>query len=177
MAVAGARITAFLKTVADASADLLMKIAYGTPGSEVMYPESTPDNQTTTRAQDTGELYSSVVIPGLIAQVGAEMDRAACIWAWVQTNGAGVAPTIPVGHTNVASASKNEVADTLQITLSPAYVSGYFCTMTVAQPGSIYIPVNTLIDSAHFAFAFYDEAGSVLNINDLTVLVFACGQV
>ena len=177
MAVASARITAFLKSVADAGSDLLAKIAYGTPGSYVAFPESTPENEAVTGPRETGQVYPGVVIPGLLDQVGAEMDRAACVWAWIGTGATGVAPAALAGHINIASVSKNEPANTLMVTLSIPYLSGYYCHMTAVQPGKPYLPVNTWIDSTHFAFEFDTIAGGVHSINNLSVLAFACGQV
>jgi len=176
MAVAAARITAFLKAVADAGADLLAKIAFGTPGSQVVYPEATPDNQATTGARDTGSVYPGVVIPGLLAQIGAEMDKAACIWAAIGTEGVGGSPVF-VSHPNVLSVAKDEVADSLRVNLDPGFTTGNFFWIML-MPQVLSVPVIGASGTDFFYCQFYNPTtGVIIPINNRLVYAFACGQV
>jgi len=178
VAVASARITAFLKAVADAGADLLAKIAYGTPGSYVAFPESTPENEAVTGPRETGQIYPGVVIPGLLDQVGAEMDRAACVWACIDAMPSGTPPVILGKHTNVLSASKVEISCEITVNLSPAYLAAdFFYMMWLVKYGFAAIPIFTTQTSASFAGYFVDLTGNSIDINNKVVLAFACGQV
>lgn len=175
MAVAAARITSFLKAVADAGADLLAKIAFGTPGSQVVYPEATPDNQAITGARDTGQVYLGAVIPGLLTQIGAEMDRAACAWAYINTNQTGVAPTLVAGHTNVSSVTKDEALNILTVHLDIPYATAtyFFAITAIGFPNvtQCNIPVGS-----SFSGCLLDMAGAIISINNRTVMAFSCGQ-
>lgn len=178
MAVAYARIKLAIETAIDAGSDLLKKVLLGTPGSYVQYPEPTVENQWVTNSRETGGIWEGDLIPTLFTYLGSELDMAACIWAKIETNGVGQAPTFLGQHTNVTSASKDEVANTVTVSLSPAYVDAdsYIC-WGCQVGGSFAIPRIAVQGASSFAVQFTDGAGVPVGINSRTLLIFACGQV
>lgn len=175
MAQAYARIKAAIQAAVDLGTNLLDKISLGTPGSKVLYPTGPTNPLQIT--WDTGGVWSNTsgnIIDWVLSYIGKEHDRALPIWAEVHTDGAAVAPSI-TADTGFASVAKNEVTDTITLTLSTAYAnSNYFIWAYIYNAGSLTI-VN-LQAVGEFTLSFVDHAGVTLDINNRDIQIFCSGQ-
>ena len=175
MAQAYARIKAAIQAAVDVGTDVLDKISLGTPGSKILYPTgATVPLQMT---WDTGGVWSNPsgnIIDWVLRYIGIDFDRALPLWAEISTNPTLVAPTI-TSSTGFASVTKDEVNDSLTLTLTTPYANGYFfATGGVDNLAAIPLMFNRV--PGGFSVTFRSHAGLTVTINKLTVSVFCCGQ-
>jgi len=168
-----------IKALCDAGSQLL-KIALGSVAYED-YPD--PDDSALgadfeylgkTRTQ-MGQGWNS---PSLWEQVleylGTYLDRNDSVWARINTQGTGVAPTI-LNNWGVSAVTKNEAGDYLDLTLSPGYSDAYG-VFTASTLSVVSIPVFSSITATTLRVKFYDYDGVVIAINSQDVMISGCGK-
>jgi hypothetical protein len=175
MAVSFARLQGMIQTAADSASNLLQKIILGTPGSAAMFPSGDPIDEHVARPQDTGQLWSGELVPPILTQLGIELDSAMVAWALIDTRGTGLSVDIRAGR-HVASATKNEVNNTLTINLDPAYTSANYVGVARVWNEHFIDRMGTQI-AASCSFSFYNTVSALQTINDRLVMFLACGQV
>lgn len=168
-------LTALLKTNADASSDNLEKVLLGTPGSSLMYPSTAADDSLVADSIEQGRMWEeSPFLPALLEALGQLLDGFLITWGYISTMGAGIAPVVN-GHHNVASASKNEPADTITVTIDTNYDSAYYAVFA-SSLGSLHIPLISGLAAGSFSVAVYDDAGVLQDINMRNITVVCFGQ-
>ena len=170
------RLKAAIQASADISADLLETVLLGTPGTQVEFPSSDPDDEGIASATDVGQLWGGSLVPPLLRHLGLEMDAALPTWAYIETNKTGVAPDLKAGR-NVNAVSKSEVTDYIQADFAPAFSTTYYA-VTGSIEGMLAPTVVHIfgMGPAYVRLQFYDLTGALLDINTKYVMILAMGQ-
>lgn len=168
------RLVAALKATADAGSDALQKILYGTPGSYVQYPTADPTDEES-QTYDTGRYWSGSDLPPLLTEIGAELDRAMLAWGYINTNATGVAPTVVAGSF-ISSATKNEGSKRVTVNFSPEFANANYFVTAQLYLGLAALPDVQSQAVGNAVLRWYDDAGAAIDVNNLVVLVLACGQ-
>lgn len=170
MAAGYSRLRAALRATADALGGLF-KIVLGTPGSYVQYPAAgTPESE----ARETGSAWVGYLLPFLLAEIGKDIDSVWAPWCHTWTNTAGNPPNIN-DHTGIASVTKDEVANTITVTLSPVMVNNRY-TVVARVENQVFVDEVTAISASSFTIRFSDTAAAVQNINNRMVMIQIRGQ-
>ncbi len=165
-----------IHTVADVAADLLHRVLLGTPGSTLMYPSDSPDDQYTAKAYNRGELWSGIMLPNVLTPIGNELDTFMITWADITTD-VFANPAVLNANRNVASVTKNTGNDSITVTFIDPYTTGqYYVNAGMVGLLSVIEITNRSVGSVTFRL-WNDLAGNnPMNINERTVIVFICGR-
>lgn len=181
MASAYDRIKAAIQAAADGASDLLQTVLLGTPGSQVVYPSDSVEDEDVAQTVDTGGYWDGQFLPPVLQQVGAELDQALNIgsvaWAFINTGGAGGSPTV-ANSGRVSGATKNEPSDYIEVTFDPGFDSAaYFVSANVFGPFSLAYDKIIVMSSNTVQIQMIDPSTMLaMDINNLSIMVLACGN-
>jgi hypothetical protein len=187
-----ARMKVALEAAGDAAGGLL-KVLYGTTGDLEEYPTGV-ENEVVKASLATGALWEGLFLPDMLQAVGSELDDNAdnldtnvtaiqntinagfINWAYVYTAPSGNTPSVSDGR-NVASASKNESTDYIQLNFSNDYDSAtYFAIAMLIDVSTPAIPQLYALNASYVRFRFISHAGAVLDINNRYLVAATVGQ-
>ena len=174
MAAGYARIRDTIRSYTDGLGSIA-RIVLGTPGAFVQYPAPTTSSGES-KSRATGAAWTGYIVPYILMWIGADIDSIWAPWAHVYTNKTGVPPTIN-DHTGIASVSKDEVLNTITVTLNPSMVNNRYAI--VARPeGAVLIDEVLTINPGDFTLRFNNTAAPpvVQTINDRMVMIQVRGQ-
>lgn len=176
-------IVAYLKTAADAGSDKLEKLIWGTPGTQLYYPDDTVEDMELNKALDVGSAWAGQVFPPLIEAIAASIDgggaaglrMAHCA---LTTNADGVAPTLQ-NAVGVSGVTKTSASDYITVSFDPAFddaryfVWAHFRVEDTPVPTMSW-PGNMAAGSTRIYF--YDADGVLLDIDGRNVSLTAVGM-
>jgi len=172
------RLRAALETAADIAGGVL-KIALGTPGKFVLWPDPAED---TSRSYDSGGIWipidSTIVL--ILQKIAAELDVITAEldsrpWAKISTNGTGMLSTITAGK-GVESVVKDEQGNTITVTLDTPYSSANWIPMGCDLSGS-YLTTGQVASAADTTIIVVYALGVQQDINNRTIGFFGAGVI
>lgn len=169
MAQAYDRIKAAIQNAAD-SIGSLTKIVLGDPdGTTLKYPE-----EPWGRIYSVGALWGTIVIPQILAKVGAEIDRCGACWCQVDTKATGQSPAYE-DKEGFDTVTKTEISDRLNLTLDPAFSNTYYHVSATCLEENFNCRVTKTSASA-FYLVFHDMDGNNVTINDRKISIACFGS-
>ena len=177
-------LAAAIQAAADATGNVSMRAGLGAPGQTLLFDDAAFPSSPSTEASGQAWTGTPSAQIEIMRGIGNVLERG-YRWAEITTNGAAVAPTVVRGH-GISAATKDEGADTLTLTLTPAAATAPIALAVLAGVTSLYFleVVSRAVGSVVLAWRgltvdFVGETVSYprLDINSRTVLVAVIGEV
>lgn len=147
--------------------DTLHQISLGTTGNVVLF---------NAESKATGKAHAVPgFLDGLLKIIGEHLDNQYTVWAHVTTNATGVAPTLTDSF-GIASVTKFEAFESLQLDFTTDYDTATSHTPLAILLTTVGFAVNVGQSDDDMTFSFYDDTGTIIDINNLTVRCMAVGR-
>lgn len=167
-------ISAAIKSAADSTGEAI-KVMLGTTGSLLEYPNGV--YQQFKQTLETGQLWdtASSFLPHVLAQIGAEMDKAVACWGVVATGATGVPPLFQK-EARLSTLSKSEVNNTITLVFDNQFLTAndYSVHATIETPAGGYTCHVTNRQNSQCDIYFHNGA-AILDINNRTINVIIIG--
>jgi len=170
------RLVAALKASADAGSVLhkLILGSYASASDYVMYPDQDDiDLVGLSQVKQKGAAWRSELVPALLAGICTELDRAAGVWANINTRTLGVDAEI-MASSGVSAVAKRTSVPTFRIELTSSYANVHW-SPHVTLLSTAGIAVYDTVAADYVEFRLFNLAGADLGLHGHILAFMATG--